>query len=265
MAFAAGAMGITASAQSIQLESLEPKTARLEAACAPVKLRLGDGVNSIKGFFTDMGTGFWQGAAPVPDTPSGGVIQRLAAVAPQEARPAGAGASTALGAGLLAVFMPFISIPLFIIAKFGVIKGFFASLFGAVQAVVSNAAARLSGVWTEAVTLFTTVWGYGYDLFSGIWDGIKGVVGAPLVKAEPAALQTRSLEMPAIGGRPYASNRLLQSALPQTVSGASAPSPAVSTAEGVSGSGAGQAARLGAALPVQRGRPDFYSRGNQRA
>jgi TP901 family phage tail tape measure protein len=59
--FAEGAVGITDDARQIQLESFESKMARLEAASTSVKLRLGDDINNIKGYFTDMGIGFWQG------------------------------------------------------------------------------------------------------------------------------------------------------------------------------------------------------------
>jgi TP901 family phage tail tape measure protein len=350
--FASGALGITESARAIQLESLESKMARLEAASSSIKVRMGEDINHIKGFFVDMRTGFLQNVAtPILNSPVGGVISQIVAavsvggaqflsmgsaalntatqmttlaaniknaggyaqilkgtmtvlgvpfhaaassasklsnnlfrigvsslpaaagtgtLGATSAGAAGgmgaaAGASTALGAGLwatlspillvvaaialiagaaylivknwdsvsafftglwnkitgifisvwngitsflssvwsgitglfsnaingikslfmsmpnwvvglLAIFFPFISIPVFIVTKWDALKAFFASLWENIQCAVTGFVTWLIGVWDEAALAFKSVWTAAGEFFSSLWQGIVSVV-----------------------------------------------------------------------------------------
>jgi phage-related protein len=78
--------------------------------------------------------------------------------------------------GLLAVFFPFISIPILIIAKWDVIKSFFASLWETVKTTVSNVINWLPELWSSAVAVFTSAWTAVYTFFTDLWNGIVSVV-----------------------------------------------------------------------------------------
>lgn len=80
--FGTGMKGITEAAQSVQLESLEAKMAKLESASAALQTQIGGDINSIKGFFVDMQTGFLQNiASPILSSPVGPAISKIAAIA----------------------------------------------------------------------------------------------------------------------------------------------------------------------------------------
>jgi TP901 family phage tail tape measure protein len=72
--------GVTAAAQSVQMESYESKVARLQAATDSLQIQIGGDINAIKGFFVDMGAGFLTHvASPIMSSPIGGVFQGVAA------------------------------------------------------------------------------------------------------------------------------------------------------------------------------------------
>jgi TP901 family phage tail tape measure protein len=80
--FSGGMDDITASAQGVQLESLEMKMARLSAASSSLQLQIGASVNEIKGRFVDIGLSFMSGAvAPIMNSPVGPQIAGIAAYA----------------------------------------------------------------------------------------------------------------------------------------------------------------------------------------
>lgn len=80
--FGKGIDGITAAAQKIQMESYESKVARAAAASDVFKTQVGTDINSIKGFFLDMGTGFMQNVAlPIMNSPVGPAVSKIAAFA----------------------------------------------------------------------------------------------------------------------------------------------------------------------------------------
>jgi TP901 family phage tail tape measure protein len=72
--------GVTAAAQSIQVESYESKLARLTAATDSLQIQIGGDINAIKGFFVDMGAGFLTHVvSPIMSSPVGEVFQGIAA------------------------------------------------------------------------------------------------------------------------------------------------------------------------------------------
>jgi hypothetical protein len=73
--------GITASARAVQTQSYESKLARLKAATDSFKIKTGQDINTIKGFFVDIGAAFMSHVAnPIMSTPVGGVFRGLSAV-----------------------------------------------------------------------------------------------------------------------------------------------------------------------------------------
>jgi TP901 family phage tail tape measure protein len=78
--YAGGLSGATAQALEAQTQSYESKVAKLQAANDALKIQIGDDINSIKGFFVDMGAGFLSHVvSPIMSSPIGGVFQMLAA------------------------------------------------------------------------------------------------------------------------------------------------------------------------------------------
>jgi TP901 family phage tail tape measure protein len=78
--FASTMNGITAAAQSVQVESYESKLARLTAATDSLQIQIGGDINAIKGFFVDMGAGFLTHVvSPIMSSPVGEVFQGIAA------------------------------------------------------------------------------------------------------------------------------------------------------------------------------------------
>jgi len=118
--------------------------------------------------------------------------------------------------GAVAVFMPFVGIPLLIIKHWDTIKAFFAglwvqvgetfssawssitsvlasaanwfvgvwngvssffvSLWNNITSLVANVANWFSGVWNSVTGAFASAWMWVKDLFFGVWENIKGVV-----------------------------------------------------------------------------------------
>lgn len=71
---------VTAEAAAVQNESYESKLGRMNAAMDALKLQTGDDINTIKGFFVDIGTGFLTNVvSPIMSSPVGGVFQGIAA------------------------------------------------------------------------------------------------------------------------------------------------------------------------------------------
>jgi TP901 family phage tail tape measure protein len=73
--------GITAKSQAVQTQSYESKLARLQAASGSLKIKMGEDINGIKGFFADMGTVFLtRVVAPIVNSPVGPAFSKLAAL-----------------------------------------------------------------------------------------------------------------------------------------------------------------------------------------
>ena len=78
--YAGGLSGATAGALEAQAQSYEARVAKLQAANDALKIQIGDDINSIKGFFVDMGTGFLTNVvSPIMGSPVGEVFQGIAA------------------------------------------------------------------------------------------------------------------------------------------------------------------------------------------
>jgi hypothetical protein len=79
--FASGMGTVSAAAQSVQLESIEMKMARLDAASESLQAQIGADIHGIKGFFIDMKFGFLSNVvSPIMSSPVGGALSKIAAV-----------------------------------------------------------------------------------------------------------------------------------------------------------------------------------------
>lgn len=78
--FGNGLEGVTAQARAVQLESIEAKMKRLEAASSALQAQIGGDVNEIKGFFMDVKIGFLENfAAPLMNSPVGPAMSKITA------------------------------------------------------------------------------------------------------------------------------------------------------------------------------------------
>ena len=79
--FAEGMGNVTEAARGVQLESIEMKMARLDAASKSLQAQIGQDINGIKGFFIDMKFGILSNVvSPIMASPVGGAISKIAAV-----------------------------------------------------------------------------------------------------------------------------------------------------------------------------------------
>jgi phage-related protein len=79
--FADGMGTVTEAARSVQLESIEAKMARLDAASKSLQAQIGQDINGIKGFFIDMKFGFLSNVvSPIMSSPVGGAVSKIVAV-----------------------------------------------------------------------------------------------------------------------------------------------------------------------------------------
>ena len=79
--FAEGMGTISEAARGVQLESIEAKMARLDAASQSLQAQIGQDINGIKGFFIDMKFGFLSNVvSPIMSSPVGGAVSKIAAV-----------------------------------------------------------------------------------------------------------------------------------------------------------------------------------------
>ena len=97
--FAEGMGKVTEAARGVQLESIEAKMARLDAASRSLQAQVGQDINGIKGFFIDMKFGFLSNVvSPIMNSPVGGALSKIAAGTGMLAKgvlDAGSGALTA--------------------------------------------------------------------------------------------------------------------------------------------------------------------------
>jgi len=78
--FGDGMLGVSEAARGVQLESIEMKMARLDAASASLQAQIGQDINGIKGFFVDMKFGFLSNVvSPIMTSPLGGALSKVAA------------------------------------------------------------------------------------------------------------------------------------------------------------------------------------------
>jgi hypothetical protein len=78
--YSQGLSGAAAAALEAQSQSYEARVAKLQATSDSLKIQMGDDINTIKGFFVDMGAGFLTHVvSPVMSSPLDGVFQGIAA------------------------------------------------------------------------------------------------------------------------------------------------------------------------------------------
>jgi TP901 family phage tail tape measure protein len=78
--FAEGMGTVTEAARGVQLESIEAKMARLDAASRSLQAQVGQDINGIKGFFIDFKFGLLSNVVnPLMSSPVGGVLSKIAA------------------------------------------------------------------------------------------------------------------------------------------------------------------------------------------
>jgi TP901 family phage tail tape measure protein len=78
--FGKGMAGISEKARGVQLESIEAKMARLDAASKSLQAQIGQDINNIKGGFIDFKFGFLSNVvSPIMASPLGGTISKVAA------------------------------------------------------------------------------------------------------------------------------------------------------------------------------------------
>jgi TP901 family phage tail tape measure protein len=140
--------GITETARAIQVEAYESKIARLNAATDALKTQIGGPINTIKGFFVDMGTAFLTHVVgPIVSSPVGGVFRGFGAVL-------GLGAKTALDLGSTALTT--------------------ASQLAVLTATVSNAGG-MAKLFKQTLSLLSSP-------LKGIGSAIAGLIGPLLTK-----------------------------------------------------------------------------------
>lgn len=95
--YKSGLEGVTEQARGVQLESIEAKMARLEAASGSLQAQIGGDINQIRGFFVDMKIGFLENvAAPIMESPVGPAVSKITAFVGE-----GAKAMLNMGSGAL--------------------------------------------------------------------------------------------------------------------------------------------------------------------
>jgi TP901 family phage tail tape measure protein len=225
--FADGMVGITSAAQSVQLESLEAKMARLEGVSGSLKTQIGMDINAIKGVFVEMKTGFLSDVvAPIMSSPIGGAISKVTAVlsvgtsqilsmgsaalstAAQmttlaaNIKNAGGyaqilhGAMTVLGAPFKAARSGIAGIGKVVIGVLPAMGGWIASMWSAaaatiaatwpILAIIAGVAALAAGAylivkhWDAVSGFFVGLWNNVTGVFSSAWEVIKTVFSSAL-------------------------------------------------------------------------------------
>ncbi|GAB6392501.1 MAG: phage tail tape measure protein [Treponematales bacterium] len=150
--------GVTAAAQAVQAQSYESKVARLNAATDSLKISIGDDINSIKGFFVDMGTNFiTHVAAPILSSPIGGVFESLTAVVA-----IGAQGLLSFGSTALTATSQMVTLMATLQNSGGfmhLFKSSFTGLKGEVTAVLRPIAAMGASLWTALLPVLPIVLG----------------------------------------------------------------------------------------------------------
>jgi TP901 family phage tail tape measure protein len=190
--------GITAKSQAIQTQAYESKMARFQAATDTLKIQVGDDINSIKGFFVDMGTGFLTSVvSPIMNSPVGGVFQGIAAgagIAAQGILSMGSGAlNTAAQLSVLAANVknlggyaemlkgtlsvmgaPFRSLGSGVLSLGRSIIGALPALGGWIASMWSAAAATIAATWPIlAVIVGVAALAAGVYLIIKNWDAVS--------------------------------------------------------------------------------------------
>ena len=188
--FGSSMKGITEISQAIQTESYESKTGRLQAISDSLKIKMGDDVNAIKGFFVDMQTSFLTDVvSPMMDSPVGEVFQRIAAFAG-----IAAGGVFRLGSGVLNTATQLVTLTSTISNAGGITKLFsstLGTLKSAVTGVGSSLMSLIAPLWAKITATFTAtaaesgfaaaLWATAGAMWATLWPVLAIVAAGALI------------------------------------------------------------------------------------
>ena len=188
--FGSSMKGITEVSQAIQTESYESKTGRLQAINDSLKIKIGDDINAIKGFFVDMQTSFLTDVvSPMMDSPVGEVFQRIAAFAG-----IAAGGVFRLGSGVLNTATQLVTLTSTISNAGGITK-LFSSTLGTVKNAVTGVGSSLMSLiaplWAKITATFTAtaaesgfaaaLWATAGAMWATLWPVLAIVAAGALI------------------------------------------------------------------------------------
>lgn len=188
--FGSSMKGITEVSQAIQTESYESKTGRLQAISDSLKIKMGDDVNAIKGFFVDMQTSFLTDVvSPMMDSPVGEVFQRIAAFAG-----IAAGGVLRLGSGVLNTATQLVTLTTTISNAGGITKLFsstLGTLKNAVTGIGSSLMSLIAPLWAKITATFTAtaaesgfataLWATAGAMWAVLWPVLAVVAAGALI------------------------------------------------------------------------------------
>lgn len=188
--FGSSMKGITEGSQAIQTESYESKTGRLQAISDSLKIKMGDDINAIKGFFVDMKTSFLTDVvSPMMDSPVGEVFQRIAAFAG-----IAAGGVFRLGSGVLNTATQLVTLTSTISNAGGITKLFsstLGTLKSAVTGVGSSLMSLIAPLWAKITATFTAtaaesgfaaaLWATAGAMWATLWPVLAIVAAGALI------------------------------------------------------------------------------------
>lgn len=188
--FGSSMKGITEVSQAIQTESYESKTGRLQAINDSLKIKIGDDINAIKGFFVDMQTSFLTDVvSPMMDSPVGEVFQRIAAFAG-----IAAGGVLRLGSGVLNTVTQLVTLTTTISNAGGITKLFsstLGTLKNAVTGIGSSLMSLIAPLWAKITATFTAtaaesgfaaaLWATAGAMWAVLWPVLAIVAAGALI------------------------------------------------------------------------------------
>mgnify|MGYP000977852758 CR=1 FL=1 len=188
--FGSSMKGITEVSQAIQTESYESKTGRLQAISDSLKIKMGDDINAIKGFFVDMKTSFLTDVVSrMMDSPVGGVFQRIAAFAG-----IAAGGVFRLGSGVLNTATQLVTLTSTISNAGGITKLFsstLGTLKNAVTGIGSSLMSLIAPLWAKTAATFTAtaaesgfaaaLWATAGAMWAVLWPVLAVVAAGALI------------------------------------------------------------------------------------
>ena len=188
--FGSSMKGITEVSQAIQTESYESKTGRLQAINDSLKIKIGDDINAIKGFFVDMQTSFLTDVvSPMMDSPVGEVFQRIAAFAG-----IAAGGVLRLGSGVLNTATQLVTLTTTISNAGGITKLFsstLGTLKNAVTGIGYSLMSLIAPLWAKITATFTAtaaesgfaaaLWATAGAMWSVLWPVLAVVAAGALI------------------------------------------------------------------------------------
>ena len=187
--YAGGLDGITDQARGVQLESIEAKMARLEAASSSLQAQIGQDINGIKGFFIDMKTGFLNGVvSPIMNSPIGSVFSKITALTGMGAQSLlGMGSSALTAASQLAVLTASVQNAGGIAKLFTSSLGFMKSTVGAIFSPLKVMRQGIIKILPQMGVWIASTWSAAAAHIAMAWP-IYAVIGAVVALAGGAIL-----------------------------------------------------------------------------